>query len=699
MAKTIRKALRGHGDFVSDMYLKDMLYVATVRSPFARARILSMHTGSLPKAVICLTSKDIPGANRMEIGTEALPILAEDATRYVGEPVALLAGESQRDVVSAMSEMVVEYEERSHKTTFEHPTPEQIVATRLGRRGDAASALASASYVVEGSYATSIQEHLYNEPQGAVVVPEESTLVVHTATQWPFHVRDTVAVNASKRVVDCVVRVSEPGISLDGKLWYPSVVATHAALVAHATGRPAKLVYSNQEDYRFTPKRAPVNARHVTGLNSDGSLAAARVELTYSCGAYPLFTDEILDRLVYWAMARYRCPAVEVSATAVTTNLPPLNVFSGFGSASAFFALETHTSRVAEIAQTDSYTWKRDQLTSTPSGKNGGGAPQNREQVSVLDAVAIASDFSRKAAAFELQKKRRENFGSLVRQTHGIGIATAAQGSGFIGRHEEQYRGSISVRLNSEGTALLRTSAVPSNAAILRHWRNIVSGVLGLELSAVRVEEVNTSLVPDTGPSTLSRNLVVVSRIVEQACLAIQRKRFRTPLPIEATRSYRQNKSTGWDPATLSGTGFSAVSYAAATVEVIVDPVSFEPVVTGVWLAVNGGRVINESQTRRALEMGIYQALEWSSHEVVEYHQGAVDPRSYLSYRSYASPALPQIEVTFVDADNRNPMGVGELPQSCVPAAFASAVSQATGFYMDRVPTNPSAIHRYMGDE
>jgi len=94
MAKTIRQALRGRSDFISDIYVKDMLYAATVRCPYPHARILRIVTDSLDGKVVLVTAEDIPGPNSLDIGSESMPILARRECNYSGEPVALLAGES-----------------------------------------------------------------------------------------------------------------------------------------------------------------------------------------------------------------------------------------------------------------------------------------------------------------------------------------------------------------------------------------------------------------------------------------------------------------------------------------------------------------------------------------------------------------------------------------------------------------------------
>jgi CO/xanthine dehydrogenase Mo-binding subunit len=692
MARTVRQALRGRSDFISDVYVRDMLYGATVRSPFPHARIRRLDTSTLPDTIISLTAAEIPGPNRLRVNDEWLPILAESECRYLGEPVALLAGPTQRDVTEAMSLIEVEYDELPAHCEL---TGEQQASyfTLKGVRGEPYTALSDSHQVVEGSYRTGIQEHLYNEPQGAFAESEDGRIVVRTATQWPFHVRSTVAENLAIKPANCVVRGADAGISLDGKLWYPSLVATHVALLSRKSGCPVKLVYSNIEDFQYTPKRAPFVVKYLTGVTVEGLLSAAKISLLYNAGAYPLFTSEMSSRVVAAALSHYACPHAEVELTTVSTNLPPLNVLSGFGMAAAQFALETHVSRLAELAEADPIEWRRINLR-VP--ERSGPALNNGERLErVLRAVGKYSGFARKHAAYELQRKRREEFADLRHPTMGIGVACGHQGSGFIGANATSYPGSVVVRLESEGAAI-RTSAVPGSQAIRDGWRAIVSDILGVDQGEVRFEAIDTDLVPDSGPSTLSRNVTVITQLIEQACAAIQRKRFRSPLPIEARRGVRTARGEAWNPSTLSGPCFNDLSFGAAVVETRVDPVTYETSVQNVWLAVDAGRIMNHAEVMRTLEMGVYQALEWATHEMIDYRNGAVDPRSYLSYRDSPLSTAPEVQVALIDSTEKSPNGIGELPQSCVPAALASAVTQATGHYMDQLPTDPALIHGYV---
>jgi len=700
MAKTVRQTLKGRGDFISDIYTRGMLYATTVRSPYARASIRRIDCTSLSAEITCITARDIPGTNRLSVEGESMPLLAESETNYVGEPVAILAGPSQRAVTEAIAAIEIEYEELPPAFSFTHHEPSQVITHRQGARGDVDAALERSARRVEGTYKTGIQEHLYNEPQGAVAFFEEGRLVVRTATQWPFHVRATISDALGIPPSQPIVRPADPGIALDGKLWYPSLVSAHAALLADRTRKPLKLVYSNIEDFRFTSKRAPFSFRFTTGLTEDDALCGAEVEILYNAGAYGLFTDEICDRVVASTLAHYNCPDMRVSITAVRSNLPPLNVLSGFGSAAAYFASETHATRVAEVAEIDPLSWRTSNLS---SAARPAGTKRSRTGLvatgRVLESVAVTSDFARRFAAYELQKKRRAGFDDLRRPTRGIGIAVGTTIGGFVGDHETRHGGSIVVRLETDGSAILRTSAVPGSRVVAASWRTVVSEILGLDPSDVTIENTDTSTTPDSGPSTLSRNVVIISRLVEQACNAIQKRRFRSPLPIEVRRSFRPGRASSFSVETLEGNAFVRAAHGAAVVEVSVDPVTFESTVEHVWLAVDVGRILDEAEARRSLEMSIYQALEWATHEIVVYRRGAVDARSYLAYRNISEPVLPRIHVEFLASSEKNPEGIGELPQSCIPAALASAVSQATGRYMDRLPTNPALIHDYMEPE
>ena len=679
-------------DFLSDIYLPDMLYGTTVRSPLSSATLARIVRSSVPEGIAIVTSREIPGENVLSVPDDGLPVLADREVRYAGEPVALLAGGNQRALVDAARALEIEYHEQPPRFAFEDEQRAQVASSREGVRGNPTAILAASDGQVEGVYKTGVREHLYNEPLGAVVWSEDDLFVVRTASQWPFHVRASVARALGVPEARVVVRTTDPGITLDGKLWYPSLVATHCALLSLTTGRPVKMVYSNTEDYCYTSKRSPFSVTIASVGGADDSLEAMRIGVRYNAGAYALFGNEIANRIIETAVTQYECPNVAVTVDAICTNLPPMNVLSGFGEDSLQFAIETHIDRIAQLAGEDPVEWRDRHLLAGNQRRRRFTKREERYR-RVLDHVTRRSDFLRKNGAYSLQRDRRDA-DDVRRPARGIGISLGTRGSGLSIPTELALASTVVVRLEQDG-ALVRTSCAPE-AYIEAHWVERVASLLGLEHGQVTIVRADTQQVPDSGPHTVSRDLFVVTQLIEQACSTIQSRRFRSPLPIEVRKSYRAPRAGRFDHATLEGDPLPFSAVGAAVVEVDVDQVTFESTVTDVWIAVDGGTVLDAAEARRSLEMSVYQSLEWSMHETVTFRAGIVDPRTYLSYRNVGDMTFPSIAVDVLESEGRGSLGIADVPQSVVPAALAAAVSQATGRSMDRIPTNPALIFDYM---
>lgn len=696
--RTIRRLLRTKNTFVSDMQAPGMVHCLTVRSEKACARIIRVLAPDLGDDIILVTAADIPGRNSLEVNGESMPILAADIVRYVGEPIALIAGPDLRKLRKALDSVKITYEELEAHLGFEVHDPEQVYAYKVRQLGDPEAALSAAYHIVEGEYRTGAQEHLYSEPQGAFATwDDEKRITVHTPTQWPFHVHRTVAEVLGVPIERVRVRGSEIGLAMDGKLWYPSLLAAHAALITLKTDRPVSMLYSREEDFLFTSKRAPAFVRHVSGLDQNGNVTAMKISISFNAGAYPLFTLEMLDRMIISSSGAYACDSIRVEGKCIRTNLPPMNVFSGFGAAQAFFAVEMHAARLAEVAQADPITWKRNNLL-----KKGGlavtGLPmrQDADAARLLEKVQEISDFKRKYAAYELQKKRRTNFDLESRATRGIGVSFAYQGTGFHGRGEDREPCTVTVALDGSGKAEIRTSAVPGTNTVSAIWKQTVTDVLGIDEDEVSIAEIDTSQLPDAGPSTLSRNITVVNKLIENCCNTIKRQRFRHPLPIEVQRTFRLPRTITWDAETLSGEPFASRSWGACAVEVEADPVTYETVIRGVWMVLDGGTILRPGQAEKSVEATIYQAFGWAGRERLEYVDGRLSWEDFQSYPT-SHPRIPVLAIEFVEpADRSGARGIGELPVSLIPAAYLAAAGQATGRYLDRIPATPDVLSLYM---
>jgi CO/xanthine dehydrogenase Mo-binding subunit len=119
--------------------------------------------------------------------------------------------------------------------------------------------------------------------------------------------------------------------------------------------------------------------------------------------------------------------------------------------------------------------------------------------------------------------------------------------------------------------------------------------------------------------------------------------------------------------------------------------------VRAIWMSIDGGYIIDRAAAEQSTERGIFQALGWAASEQIEYIEGTIRPGDYERYGPDARAQNPGLSIAFRQVDPKDPpRGIGELAFSCVPAAYAAAVSQATGNYLDRLPVTPAVLDEYL---
>lgn len=700
-SSSVREIINSHSFFLDDVRPKgEFLYGMIFRSHIASGRVKSITFPDTDQDIITLLPQDIPGANKLSVFESGMPLLAEEV-RYRGEPIALIAGKNPAQLNAILTNTKVEYEEGKPNFFFEHFSKEQTAISREKIVGNPDEGMKNAFQVVEGEYRTGYQEHFYSEPNGAFAILEgkgkKKKIKVYSSTQWPYHVKETAASACGIGNSDLSVEVTDIGVTMEGKAWYPSLLGAYAALLAQKSGKDVKFLLSREEDFLYSPKRIPVLIKYRTGLDRNGDPLAMEIDLGINTGAYPVFLDEIVSRMMILSAGSYKCKNLRITGTGIFTNLPPMGGCSGFGIPQVLFALETHISRIAETVQTDPIKWRiRNLLQSGGRTITGMKLSEDPFRTDLLDRITGESDFHRKYAAFELQKKRRNNFNQATKNTGGIGIALAFHGSGFHGIGEERRSFSVKLQLDGQGKVKIMTSAVSVNSSVYNLWKDIVVGTLGILESNVEIVKNNTSLVPDSGPSILSRNITILTRMIESCCNSIQRQRFRKALPLEVKKTYNLPRSIKWNEDSLTGSPFPHLSSGCAVVEVETNPHTFVTEIKGIWMGVNGGKIFNIEGAKETTESAIYSAIGWATEERITYKQGIIPQDLALTYFGKNIHTIPAPNIFFIDPDQKGtPRGIGDLSYSCIPAAYAAALSQSTGNYIDRIPATPELIHSY----
>ncbi|MBN1519969.1 MAG: xanthine dehydrogenase family protein [Spirochaetales bacterium] len=644
----------------------DLVYVATVRAPSGPGAIQSIHSPHLPRDYRFITAEDIPGQAAMEFPGDKVPILAKGRVDYPGQPVGLIAGPDRGRVDEAVRLTKVLVDAAPEDGGLDCFGSGRLKARAQRSTGDVDRALAEAATVVKASYRLGAVDHYYPEPQGAAAYYDYDRLVILSSTQWPSQVRRAIASALAVDQSAVTVLSGFLGPHLDGKLWYPSLLACHAALVAFILGKPAMLQLSRDEDFLYTPKRAPLLASYRAGMDEDGRLCALDASLAVNIGAHGPLAAAIVDTLAASFTGPYSCPAVRADVWAVASDRPPMGAWAGLGLSSATYGLERLADACSRASGADPLAFRLLNVSQKGDTTSGVALKQVPRLKGVSERLLELSDYRRKRSAYELIRKRRPD--PSLPPGFGVGLAFAYQSNDLLPAFGNLKALAVEAELDKDGFLTIRAPILPTDSSALGVWRNEAAAIIGIDPKAVRVERDAGADSPDAGPAAFSNAMNTVARLVGDACSDIRDRRFREALPLVARKV---NRKSGRKSSPLDG-----ASWAGAVVELTLDPLDGRPRVKGVWLSLDAGRVLSPVKARLSLERDAARALSTCLGE--RFDPDHAGPASIRAYRISRLDDTPPIVVDFLDTGDARPGGLGELAFSCVPAAFANALSQAS---------------------
>ena len=688
--------------FIHDIAPKRSLRARVFRSPFRKGTVTALDRPALPRGYFCVGQQDITGPNVLSYSGYSLPVLVKSEVRYLGEPLLLFCGPDPEVLAQICAAVELSYEQEVPVEYKDLTGPYREAQIINLAHGDVDLAFSLADQVVEGEYRTARQEHYYPDTQGAVADWDGKNLTIHASTQDPFGLQSAIArcLDLSPKKVRVVA--VPIGNATEGKLLSSFLVAAQAGLLACAAKKTVVLVYDREEDLRCLPKGPQFLIRHQSALDQEGGTMAVRVQIFMDGGCYAPKNSEALHRAVHSAWGAYQIPNLEVTGRVLATDFPPIGPFRASGLAQAIFAAELHSSRLEEIAQLDPYNWKKRNLVE--AGRKQPPAPA----LAVLEEVTGLADFIRKYSAYSAVKKRRKTIDQGSYPLRGIGLSLVCQGeegSWADLRNTEPGSNSYSMKLVFDRSRRLRicTSLVDSAMGIHAMLVHRAAELLQIDPQKITVQTVDTQEVPDTGPAILSRVVTIALPLLEQCCRILQRKRREGGLPIEVRRTLVAGRSkpvrSGKVPRAKGSAGQerSAPSWAATVIEVELDPVTFQSTCRGVWMVIETGTVWNRSTMLGVLEGEILRCLGSSR---LPGYAAAVNPAEPACSAADLIPPvtqLPEIQIQLLESHSTGMKGFEHLPYLGVPAAYAAAVCQATGLYIDQVPITAEVVQQCLG--
>lgn len=727
--------VRGEARFADDLAFPGMVHVGVVRSPQAHAKILSIDAAKAladPEVACVITHRDVPGANVVHVIYDDQPALANGVVRYIGEPVALVAATSRRAARKAAQAVRVEYQPRTAVTdplsALEPGAPVVCVPTAAEgggnvfnrmvlEKGDVEDGFARADVVVEGEYETGYQEHAYLEPQGAIAVPDElGAMAVYASMQCPFYVQAAVAKVLGLPLAKVRVVQTATGGAFGGKEDVPSLIASLAALVAWVARRPAKLVLDRGEDVLTTSKRHPARVRYRTAANADGTVTAIDVDVVLNAGAYQTLSSAVLWRSLVTAAGPYRIPNVRVIARSVATNTVPNGAFRGFGSPQVIFPHESQMDRLAERLGLDRAELRRRNVLH----------PGDRTSTDhrIVESVGISETLDRaiEVAAWAERCDRVEAFNRAngVRR-RGVGIACVLYGVGLGGKAPSLDKAGAALKLEADGSVTVAIGTVEMGQGLSTAVLATAAEALGIAMERVHLAPIDTSRVPDSGPTVASRGTMMSALAVIDAARKLRERidgvarelgisggeiasrwdeiarAFWARNVDPAVEGWARTEPVSWDPKTGLGNAYPVYAFATHIAEVEVDPVTGEVQVVDVVAVHDSGTILNRALAAGQVEGGIAQGLGFALSESISQKDGRLLVNGLTTYRLPTVRDVPlDGRVEFVEtpfpAGPFGAKGIGEVPLMAAHAAISRAVAHAIGREPSRYPLDPPYV-------
>ena len=715
----------GRARYIDDITMPGMWHGATVRSTIAHGTIKSITFAKhIPwDEFVIVTAADIPFDNYIHHILQDHVCLAEKEIKHPAEPIVLLAHPDKQRLHAAVDAVKIEYEKKPGVFTIEDSEKmdpviwgeDNTFKSYLMEKGDVESVWKDAAYIVEGEYRTGAQEQLYIENNGVIAEYSETDgVTVWASMQCPFYLHKAL-MELFHLPEDKVRAIQvETGGAFGGKEDYPSVIGSHAALLAMKAKRPVKMMYDRMEDLAATTKRHPSRTRHKTAVDKDGKLLGGVIDFAIDGGAYSTLSQVVLSRGTIHAAGPYFWPTIRVSAKAMATNCPPHGAFRGFGAPQSIFAIERHMDHIAQVVGISPEEMRRRNFIKTgETTATGQIVRDNVDMQKIMDKAFAESGYYAKRKEFA-----KTNKDSAVKR--GMGFACFFHGAGFTGSGERYLASIVGLEATPEGKVRVLVSSTEFGQGTNTILSQIAAEALRIEYDDVIVQQPDTSKVPNSGPTVASRTAMVVGKLVHSAALGMI-KTLGEPLREGYTREeflaacashiqkhgalkvlskYEAPPNIFWDDQLYRGDAYPAYAWAVYVAEVAVDTRTYFTEVKDFVAVQEVGRVLHPVLAKGQIEGGVAQGIGYAIYEKVIWKDGVMANNQMTNYIMATSADVPPIRVFFEEVPFAHgaygAKGIGELPMDGPAPAILNAMEEATGLSFNECPVMPEDVFEAM---
>lgn len=743
--------LKVTGDFAfsSDLWADGMLWASTLRSPHPHARIKSINIAPALKingVSAVLTHDDVPGAKLYGLEIIDQPVLAFDTIRFHGEAIAIVAADHPEVAKRAAQAIIVEYEilEPVIDADFAISGNAPVIHTggNITRHVPIifGAQNLTADIVVKGEYEVGMQDQAPLGPESGLAIPaEDGGIDLYLSTQW-LHV-DRGQLATVLGLPPEKVRLTLAGVGGAFGAREDLSMQAHVSLLAMATGKPVKIVYSREESFFGHVHRHPGKLRYEHGVTKEGKLVYVKANIVLDGGAYASSSPAVCANAACFAVGPYEIESATIDAYVAYTNNPPCGAMRGFGAVQTAFAYESQMDKIAEVLEMDPIEFrlknamKRGSLM--PTGQAVDSAAPVAEILEKLRAIPMPP-LTATTVGFDII----ELPGGASNVTHGegvrrgVGYAVGIKNIGFSEGFDDYSTAKVCLQIiNGEPVVEVHTAAAEVGQGLVTLKGQIARTELGVQRVVVHVSDTQ---VGSAGSTSASRQSYVTGGAVMTACKAVRDEillfameklghlhphllHFRATYVLvdgeirdgdgklvstladlvqdrifECTREYRHRPTTPIDP--ITGQGLPHVQFAFAGHRAVVDVDIETGLVKVIEMATvqDVGKALNPQAIEGQIEGGTAQGLGLAILEEIQVVNGKVKNPSFTDYLIPTVLDMPPVRSIILEyADEHAPYGlrgVGEAPTISSTPAVVSAIRAATGLALNRVPVRPEHI-------
>lgn len=729
--------------YTDDLAPSDCLIVKILRSPHANAWVEEIKTDAAKKieGIACVLTYEDVSHKRFTLAGQTAPEISpwdryiiDKHVRFVGDPVAIVAGETEEAVDKALKRIKVKY--RVEEAVLDihtakdnpilvHPEDDwympipaggdnkrNLCSSNVEEVGDVDAMLEKCAYTVDQVYHTKANQQTMMETFRTYCYMDHfQRLTVVSSTQIPFHIRRIVG-NALN-IPSSKVRVIKPRIGGGFGAKQSSVSEVFPALVTWVTGRPSKIVFSRKESMIASSPRHEMEVHIRMGADENGIVKAIDLYTLSNTGAYGEHGPTTVGLSGHKSIALYRhTEAYRFAYDVVYTNMQAAGAYRGYGATQGIFAVESAADELAHKMGMDPVKFR--ELNMPMEGEALPGYPDVPINGSCTMDKCLAR--AKEMIGWDDKYPFRDMGNGKVR---GVGIAMAMQGSSIAGIDV----GGADIKLNEDGSYTLALGCSDMGTGCDTILAQMAADCLDTDMKNIVVFSVDTDISPYDSGSYASSTTYATGNAVIQACGELRKRihafgaqmlgvsaedsdfdgeKVRTEDGKEVTLQQIAGKATCGVCSELQvvkeySSPISPPPFMVGAAEVEVDKETGQIDVIDYVGVIDCGTPINPNLARVQAEGGIGQGIGMVLYEDIQYtDKGKIRNNSFMQYKIPNRMDIPKVRIEFESSyEKTGPFGaksIGELVIDTPCPAIANAVYNATGVRVRELPITPEKV-------